>query len=242
MPLTAEPEAGGDERRRLVLEGIAVEVPEAGGGRAAILSVDHLALEPGASVGLTGPSGAGKTTLLHVASGIIRPTLGRVLWGEDDVAAFSEPARDRWRRNAVGLVFQDFQLIPELDAFANVMLPATFTRFRSARALSRRARDLLDRVGLKETGRRTRVMSRGEQQRVAIARALLHGPKLILADEPTASLDQRNAETVAALLVEAASESGASLLVTSHDPTVLRRLGQVVRLEAGRLVGEEALA
>lgn len=242
MPLTAEPRTGRHETLRLVLEGVAVSVSEAGGAPSRILGVDHLALDPGTSLGLTGPSGAGKTTLLHVIAGIVRPTVGRVLWGDRDLAGLSGSARDRWRRETVGLVFQDFQLIPELDILANVLLPATFSALRPTRAVLHRARDLLDRVGLCQESRRASVLSRGEQQRVAIARALLQGPKLILADEPTASLDPGNAETISALLLEAARESGASLVAVSHQSALLARFGRVVRLEAGSVATEQSAA
>lgn len=161
MPLTAEPRTGRHETLRLVLDGVGVDVSEAGAGPSRIIWVDHLALEPGASLGLTGPSGAGKTTLLHVIAGIVRPTVGRVLWGDHDLAGLSGSARDRWRRDTVGLVFQDFQLIPELDVLANVLLPATFGTFRPTRAVLQRARDLLDRVGLRQENRRASVLSPG---------------------------------------------------------------------------------
>lgn len=235
MPLTDGPETGRDGTLRLVLESVAVDVSEAGAGPSRILCVDHLSLEPGASLGLTGPSGAGKTTLLHVIAGIVRPTVGRVLWGDRDLAGLSESARDKWRRDTVGFVFQEFQLIPELGILANVLLPATFAGFRPRGEVSQRARDLLTLVGLKQVRRRVGSLSRGEQQRLAIARALLHSPKIILADEPTASLDARNAETVSALLLAAVRESGATLLLASHDPALLKGLDRVVRLEAGHL-------
>jgi putative ABC transport system ATP-binding protein len=221
----------------LILDGVTVMVTEAAAGATRILEIAQLAIAPGERVGIAGPSGAGKTTLLQVLAGLVAPTTGAVRWGAEDISRLPEAARDRWRRATVGLVFQDFALVPELDALANILLPATFDHWRAPAALRVRAAALLQRVGLPVTHRRVERLSRGEQQRVAVARALLREPALILADEPTASLDAETAGPVADLLIDVARERRASLVVVSHDAGLLERLDWVVRLDGGRVRG-----
>ena len=161
---------------------------------------------------------------------LLRPSQGEVTWQGE---APADPVR--WRRRIAGFVFQEFCLVPELSALENVLLPLRFERF-GAGALRGRAVTLLAEMGIAVPGRRAALMSRGEQQRVAIARAMLRTPAVILADEPTASLDAASGALVAGLLVAAAREAGAALLVVSHDPALLDRVDEVHRLQAGRLV------
>ena len=200
-----------------------------------VLSVPAFDLAGGAVVAIEGPSGAGKTSLLHALAGLERPAAGEVRWG--DVALWSLPrsARDRWRREALGLVFQDIHLVDGLSAVANVTLPLLFDHVRAPPDLRVRAATLLRELGIGTPDRAVSVMSRGERQRVALARALLQRPALVLADEPTASLDRRSADEVAALMLDAVAASGATLVVTSHDPALLARAPARWRLEAGRL-------
>jgi putative ABC transport system ATP-binding protein len=164
----------------------------------------------------------------------VRADRGGIRWGNYDVAALSEWRRDRWRRDTVGLVFQDFQLFPELGVLDNILLPVHFDRLRMPAALRERARMLAERIGVDGATVRAGALSRGEQQRVAVARALIRRPALLLADEPTASLDPDNGRRVADLLFEMAGEAGATVLIVSHDPALLARVGAVYRLEAGR--------
>jgi len=192
-------------------------------------------VDPGAIVAVTGPSGAGKTTLLHAVAGLVPPDAGTVSWGDLDVTALPEAGRDRWRRDSVGLVFQDFQLLAELGVLENILLPVRFDHWRMPRAAIERAEMLAARVGLDPAGPRAGRLSRGEQQRLAIARALMRAPRLILADEPTASLDADNSARVADLLIEATRETEASILMVSHDAGLLGRASRVHRLEAGGL-------
>lgn len=201
-----------------------------------ILDGASLAVAPGEIVAVTGPSGSGKTTLLHVAAGLLRPASGRVTWGELDLATASEARRDRWRRASLGLIFQDFQLIAELSVMENILLPTRFDHWRAPPAIVERARMLADRVGLAGRTSRAASLSRGEQQRLAIARALVRWPRLIVADEPTASLDADNSARVADLLIECAREAEAAILLAAHDPRLLDRATHVHRLVAGRLV------
>jgi putative ABC transport system ATP-binding protein len=219
----------------LTLAELVVERREASQAARRILNRVSFVVEPGAVVAVTGPSGAGKTTLLHAIAGLVKPDTGTVSWGDLDVTALSEAERDRWRRNTVGLVFQDFQLLAELGVLENILLPARFDHWRTTRALVERAAMLAARVGLDHRGLRASALSRGEQQRVAIARALMRDPQLILADEPTASLDSESSARVVDLLIESAGEAQASVLLVSHDAALLERASHVHRLDAGEL-------
>jgi len=202
-----------------------------------ILDKLSLTLAEGAVAAVTGPSGAGKTTLLHAIAGLAKPSAGAVRWGDREISALAESERDRWRRDSVGFVFQDFQLVAELDVIGNVLLPLAFDRWRIAGAERDRAAALIRRMRLDAPARRAAALSRGEQQRVALARALIRRPSLLLADEPTASLDQESGARAASLLIETAREAGASLLIVTHDRIVLERIETVYRMEAGRLIG-----
>jgi putative ABC transport system ATP-binding protein len=218
-----------------VVRDLVVERREAGRGVGAILDRLVLTLEPGAFVAVTGPSGAGKTTLLNAIAGLTKPTAGTVLWEGVDVGALSDARRDRWRRDNVGLVFQDFQLFAELGVLQNILLPMAFDHVRVPAAATVRAKVLAERVGLDGRSLLVTKLSRGEQQRVAIARALIRAPRLVLADEPTASLDAATGTRIADLLIESCRENGAALLVVSHDPALIARADRRLRLAAGRL-------
>jgi len=189
----------------------------------------------GAAVGFTGPSGAGKTSLLHVLTGLTRPQRGSIEWGGVDIVDLAERRRDCWRRVNVGFVFQNFHLLPELSLVDNVLLPATFCHLMVPSALRRRARELLARVGFESPTRRTSTLSRGEMQRVAVARALLYAPPVVVADEPTASLDAESAAVVTRLLLECCGAARSTLLVVSHDRRLLEGLDRSLLLVSGRL-------
>ena len=201
-----------------------------------LFAIDELDLAPGQSLGIRGPSGAGKTTLFNCLAGIERPTAGRILWNGQDICALGETERDRWRRTALGLVFQDFHLIDGLDALDNVLLPASFNRWQPEPALRHRAAALLEQVGVVAPSRRAGLLSRGERQRVAIARALLFNPPAVLADEPTASLDPDHRDDIAALLTDAVRQAGAGLIVLSHDLDLLARMDRCLELRHGTLM------
>ncbi len=199
-----------------------------------LLTLPALDLEPGEMLALSGPSGSGKSTLLHLLAGLLRPTQGRVLWDGTDLAPLSESARDRWRRERAGFVFQDFHLIPELSPLENVLSTVWFSRF-SARSERPRARALLERLGVPERSRAA-LLSRGEQQRVALARALLPQPAALFADEPTASLDAASGAEVARRLRALADEEGRTVIVASHDPALIALADRRLTL----MRGEEA--
>jgi putative ABC transport system ATP-binding protein len=172
------------------------------------LDIDVVRVAAGESVGITGPSGAGKTSLLQVLTGLLRPQRGSVDWAGTDILTLSENRRDAWRRATVGFVFQDFHLVPELSPLDNVLLPVSFTHARVPAPLRRRALELLARVGLEGRRGQAAMLSRGEMQRVAVSRALLFAPPIVVADEPTASLDAENARLVSRLLLEMCDEWG----------------------------------
>lgn len=204
-----------------------------------VLEIPHLVVAPGERVAVTGPSGSGKSTLVNIVTGLERVKRGSVRWRDTDIATLSEGARDAWRAENVGLVMQDFHLFPGLSALENVLLPVRL-RARSVAPHIGRARELMSRVGLARHDQSITTMSRGEMQRVAVARALLRKPGVIIADEPTASLDPESGSTVADLLLELAREEGATLLVVSHDPRLVERMDRRIRLVAGRIAPDSA--
>lgn len=215
----------------LEIEGVAVRYPDLA---APALDLPRLVVPAGESLAVTGPSGAGKSTFINVVTGLERPTEGAVIWSGTDIASLAEAARDRWRAASVGLVMQDFHLFPGLSAMENVLLPARFRHLRLPPELPARAAELLAAVGIDAGGRSIGTFSRGEMQRVAIARALLTRPGVIIADEPTASLDAESGAAVASLLVGLAREAGATLIVVTHDPTLSGRLHRRITLAGGR--------
>jgi putative ABC transport system ATP-binding protein len=197
----------------------------------------HLAVDQGEWVAVTGPSGSGKTTLLNILSGLDRPTGGHVRVGGADLGTLSARELARYRQQTVGLVFQQFHLIPYLTALENVML-AQYVHSMTDRA---EAEEALRRVGLEERLHHLpSELSGGEQQRVCIARALINQPPLILADEPTGNLDEDNEAIVMSLLADL-HRRGHTLVLVTHDPSIAERAGREIRLEHGRLARERAL-
>lgn len=196
-----------------------------------LISLASLEVGPGQVLVLTGPSGSGKTTLLYLLSGLLLPMGGQIDWDGTDLAGLRENARDRWRRQNAGFVFQDFHLIPQLSPLDNVLIPAGFTAF-STRLLRARAEGLLARFGV-PARRTTALLSRGEQQRVALARALLGNPGVIFADEPTASLDAASGQQVAQALRDLAHQDGRTVIIASHDPATIGIADQCLRLSRG---------
>ncbi len=197
-----------------------------------------LRLPPGDIVSVEGPSGCGKTTLLNLLGLLDVPTQGEVLWDDRSVAARSERERARLRLTGVGFIFQRFYLLPTMTARENVELPM---RALGRPAAERRARadHLLDEVGLSH--RRDAFpheLSGGEEQRVAVARALANAPGLLLADEPTGELDRANTDQILDLLLRVRAESGATLLLVTHNPRVAARASRHLTMEDGRIVGD----
>jgi lipoprotein-releasing system ATP-binding protein len=182
---------------------------------------------------LRGASGAGKSTLLHLLGGLDLPNEGDVRFMGKDFAAMSNTAAAQLRNSKIGMVFQAYHLLPELDALENVCLPARIGRI-SASAAETRGRELLARVGLQERmEHRPNELSGGEQQRVAIARALINSPELILADEPTGNLDSHTGGEIIDLLCALRMEHKTTLVIATHDAAVAARAPKVVQLVDG---------
>ncbi len=221
------------EAHALRVEGLVIRARD---GRS-LLDVPRLELPAGGTLAVTGPSGAGKSSLLHALAGLLRPSRGRILWGGTDLAGLPDLARARFRRERVGLVFQDFLLFEELGAAGNAGIAAAFAPAPERGAIRSRAEGWLGRLGL---GQRTepsvRTYSGGERQRVAVARALAHSPAILLADEPTASLDRASADRLIDDLVGVVAAEGRTLIAVTHDARLAQRLGRELRLADGRVV------
>lgn len=186
------------------------------------------------SVAIVGASGSGKSTLLSILAGLDVPTQGTVRLAGTDLFALDEDARAAVRAQKVGFVFQSFQLLGNLTALENVMLPLELMGRNDARAA---ATEMLGRVGLgARLGHYPRVLSGGEQQRVALARAFVVRPAVLLADEPTGSLDFATGDTVMQLIFELNREAGTTLVLVTHDRAIARRCDRQLVIEAGRLV------
>lgn len=200
-----------------------------------ILNIKHLEIACGEIVGLRGMSGSGKSTFLKLICGILTPQKGNVYWGTEAINRLSESQRDDWRGRHCGFLFQDFRLFGGLSAFDNVLLPLTF-RGTITQADRCRAKALLDACAV-PAQTQVSLLSRGEMQRTALVRVLMSSPQVILADEPTASLDHDNAIHVMDALFEAAEDLKATLIVVTHDSTMLSRFRQVLTLEDGTVRG-----
>ena len=203
-------------------------------GELTILDDIDFSLQAQGSVAIVGASGSGKSTLLAIIAGLDTPTEGRVRLAGVDLFALDEDARAAVRAQKVGFVFQSFQLMGNLTALENVMLPLELQGRSDARS---QARDMLGRVGLGERlSHYPKILSGGEQQRVALARAFVVKPRLLLADEPTGSLDFATGEKVMQLMFELNSELGTTLVLVTHDRAIAERCDRQVRIEAGRIV------
>jgi putative ABC transport system ATP-binding protein len=199
-----------------------------------ILRDIDLAVTPGEAVAIAGASGSGKSTLLAILAGLDTPTTGVVELDGQNIFLMDEDKRAELRGRAVGFVFQSFQLLPALTALENVMLPLELS---SHPYPEKNSKEMLARVGLGERLHHyPKHLSGGEQQRVALARAFVVRPKVLLADEPTGSLDADSGASVISLLFEMNREYGTTLVLVTHDETLAARCARVVRLAAGRIV------
>lgn len=210
------------------------------GNKLTVLNIDEFSTAQGFTVALMGPSGSGKTSLLYVLAGIEKPQNGVVQWGNITINKLSPGEQDRWRQGNIGFVFQDFYLIPHLTPLENVLLPVYFHSVKATRQIKAHAEKLLERVGLGKCNINVEKLSRGEKQRVAIARALIMTPPIILADEPTGSLDRSTADEVVEVLLDIHRENGTVLIVASHDPVVANSLSEVYTLSRGSLIRKGA--
>jgi len=211
------------------LAGVRKSFPQPEGGRVEILDIAALTIPAGAQLALEGSSGSGKSTLLNVIAGILRPDSGHVLIDGIDITRLAEPQRDRLRADKLGLVFQSFNLLPGFTALENVLVAMAFGSDRPDRT---RAAGLLAAVGLSHRLHyRPAQLSTGQQQRVAVARALANRPRVVLADEPTASVDAAHQAQVIDLLRGTCTEQGVALVVVTHAPEVAAAFPERLRLE-----------
>jgi putative ABC transport system ATP-binding protein len=215
------------------VQGVTKQVTDAT-GTLTILHDIGFTLRPKESAAIVGASGSGKSTLLAIIAGLDVPTSGRVILTGTDLFALDEDERAAVRARSLGFVFQSFQLLGNLTALENVMLPLELAGRPDAR---RQATEMLQRVGLGERlGHYPKVLSGGEQQRVALARAFVVRPAVLLADEPTGSLDFATGETVMELMFELNREAGTTLVMVTHDRAIAARCDRQLRIEAGRLL------
>lgn len=215
----------------ITVQHLSKSVTDATGALHILHEVDF-SVAAGQTLAIVGASGSGKSTLLSLIAGLDTPTTGTVHLGGVDIFALDEDARAALRARQVGFVFQSFQLLANLTALENVMLPLELAGRRDARAAARR---MLERVGLGERlGHYPRVLSGGEQQRVALARAFVVEPAVLLADEPTGSLDHATGERVMQLMFDLNREHGTTLVLVTHDPAIAARCERRIAIEAGR--------
>jgi lipoprotein-releasing system ATP-binding protein len=208
-----------------------------GGNEIHVLQGVNFDLAEGERLAVVGESGVGKSTLLHILGTLDRPTGGKILFGGKQLPLDDEAALCEFRNRQIGFVFQFHYLLPDFSALENVMFPALIQGIEPAQA-KREAVQLLDLVGLTDRlSHRPGKLSGGEQQRVAVARAVILKPKLVLADEPTGSLDLRIGEEVQDLLFRLNEEHGIGLIVATHNRQFAKKIGRCVELREGRLAG-----
>lgn len=205
-----------------------------------LLTVDHLDIAKGQTVAIKGPSGAGKSTLLFALAGLANISDGSVCWhladGDRDLAQLSEEQCASFRREYLGMVFQDFLLFEELDALANASIANSYLPAKDKQAVQSRAEQMLNHLGIKDVRKRSIAsFSGGERQRVAIARALANDPQILLADEPTASLDRKAADSLIKDLIRLVREQGKTLIVVSHDVQLCEKMDRIVEVRDGRI-------
>ncbi|RII82137.1 ABC transporter ATP-binding protein [Neopusillimonas maritima] len=202
------------------------------GGELTILDNISLNAHPGEAIAITGSSGSGKSTLLGLMAGLDVPTSGSVHLMGHSLFSLDEEGRAALRARHIGFVFQSFQLLPNLTALENVMLPLELSGQPALEAATR----MLEKVGLKDRLRHyPRTLSGGEQQRVSLARAFVVQPDILFADEPTGSLDEQNGQIVIELMFRLLKEQNATLVMVTHDPAVAARCDRQLRLQGGRL-------
>lgn len=199
-----------------------------------------LTLAAGATAAFIGPSGCGKSTLLNLLGALDRPTSGSIKIGDQDISTFSEEQAAAFRNHSLGFIFQQHHLLPQLTVLENVLVPRLAGDWQEpATETETRARQLLETVGLKD--RLLHLpwqLSGGEKLRTAVARALINRPKLILADEPTGSLDPASTDTIADLLLGLNRDHGVTLIVVTHNVALARRMGKTYELRDGNLTGQ----
>lgn len=220
----------------VVLSGVQ-RVYDGFGDEGEVVALENISfcMPAGESLAIVGPSGAGKTTLLQIIAGLDRPTAGEVHIAGQNISELGDKELSRFRNRAIGFVFQFFNLQSYFTAQENVAFPMLLAGAKKHVAMER-AYTLLDQIGMGERAHHyPAALSGGEMQRVAVARAIINEPKLILADEPTANLDEKNAHLIIELLQGIVSQ-GVTLIVITHDSRISRRFSKVLRLQKGRII------
>lgn len=199
------------------------------------------AMQPGEMMAIVGTSGSGKSTLLHLLGGLDSPTSGEVIFKGQSLNSMSSSAKSELRNRELGFIYQFHHLLPDFTALENVAMPLLIGKKKSAE-VQERALAMLEAVGLQHrSNHRPSELSGGERQRVAIARALVNNPSLVLADEPTGNLDQRNADSIFELLGELNVRQGTAFLVVTHDLQLANRLTRQLEMRDGKLQQESML-
>ena len=218
----------------LELNGVTKSYGSAAAAEARILKGIDLKVSAGESIAIVGPSGSGKSTLLNIIGTLDHPTSGRVVLDGKDVSSLTGSRLAEVRSSVIGFVFQLHHLLPQCTVLENILVPTLVAK--GSPDAEERARTLLDRVGLSHClSRRIGQLSGGECQRVAVVRALINGPRLLLADEPTGSLDRESAESLAGLLFDLNREQGTALIVVTHAQDLAARAGRILQLRDGVL-------
>ena len=223
----------------VLLEDVELKL-ESEAGSVNILKGINLEIPAGETVSLVGPSGSGKTSMMMLIGGLERQTSGNIQVAGHDLAALDEDGLARFRRDNVGIVFQNFHLVPTMNALENVAIPVELAGLDNA---FDRSREALAAVGLDH--RVTHYpgqLSGGEQQRVALARAIVAGPRLLLADEPTGNLDGKTGNSVIDLLFSLRADHGATLLLITHNPALAEQCGRMIDLQDGLIGSDKVLA
>lgn len=221
----------------IAVAGLTKKVADAS-GELTILSDIHFTVQPGATVALVGASGSGKSTLLGLLAGLDTPSAGNVQIDGVDLYAMDEDGRAALRKARIGFVFQSFQLLAHLTALENVMLPL---ELRGERGAAQKATAMLERVGLAQRLKHyPKFMSGGEQQRVALARAFVTEPPLLLADEPTGSLDAATGDAVIELMFRLNREQRSTLVLVTHDNAIAALCERRITIQAGRIIEDSA--
>ncbi len=218
----------------LKIDKVSKSFPLEDGNTLTILNEISFSVTVGEGISIVGPSGSGKTTLLGLCAGLDQPSTGTITLNEVQLNRLSEDDRAYVRNQYVGFVFQNFQLLPTLNALENVMIPM---ELRGERNVDSKAKELLSRVGLEQRIKHfPSQLSGGEQQRVAIARAFIGNPKILFADEPTGNLDEETAEGITQLLFEINREMNTTLVMVTHNMELAELTGRILKLHGGKLV------
>lgn len=201
-----------------------------------VLKNVSLKIQKGSITSIVGSSGSGKSTLLHILGGLDKPDVGTVFWGEQELSRMDSDQLAEFRNKNIGFVFQFHHLLPEFTALENVSMPALISGI-SIEEASKRALELLERFGVEDRkNHRPTQLSGGEQQRVSMARALMNKPELILADEPTGNLDDKNTAIILDMLFELRDKDGVTVLLITHEPAIAKRSDVILEIKNGELI------